>query len=133
LTELDRIYGIENRGKGKRKIGWAQAVYPLRARLQEFKETKPHPGRLDDTLEDKLTHLRSGEQAFMAVRPKLIRVGYNKLDSIPRIQKGSGIRFFCPPLKGVDIKIQGSVTRWIQILHKFPAQLHALDMKDAQV
>jgi len=33
LTEPDRIYGIEDRDKGKRKIGWAQAIYPLRARL----------------------------------------------------------------------------------------------------
>jgi len=33
----------------------------------------------------------------------------------------------------VDSKTQESVTRWIQILHKFPAHLHALDLKDAQV
>jgi len=131
LTEPDRIYGTENREKGKRKIGWAQAVYPLRARLQELKETNLHPERWDDTLEDELTRLRSGEQAFMAIRPKLIRAGYTTLDSIPRIQKGSGIRFFCPPLKGVDSKTQESATRWIQMLHKFPAHLHALDIKDA--
>jgi len=132
LKEPDRIYGIENREKDKRKIGWAQAVYPLRARLQKLKETNLHPERWDDTLEDELTDLRSGEQAFMAIRPKLIRAGYTTLDSIPRIQKGSGIRFFCPPLKGVDSKTQEIVTRWIQMLHKFPAHLHALDMKDAQ-
>jgi len=89
--------------------------------------------RRDDTLEDELTDFRSGEQAFMAVRPKLIRAGYTTLDSIPRIQKGSGIRFFCPPLKGVDSTTQESVTKWIQILHKFPAHLHALDIKDAQI
>jgi len=68
----------------------------------------------------------------MAIRPKLIRAGYTTLDSIPRIQKGSGIRSFCPPLKGVDSKTQESVTRWIQIVHKFPAHFHALDIKDAQ-
>jgi len=68
----------------------------------------------------------------MAIRPKLIRAGYTTLDSIPRIQKGSGTRFFCPPLKGVDSKTQESVTRWIQMLHKFRAHLHALDIKDAQ-
>ena len=67
LTEPDCIYGIENRGKGKRKIGWAQAVYPLRARLQELRETNLHPERQDDTLEDDLTDLRISEQAFMAV------------------------------------------------------------------
>ena len=33
LTEPDRIYGTEDRKKGKRKIGWAQAISPLRARL----------------------------------------------------------------------------------------------------
>jgi len=44
LTEPDRIYGTENRGKGRRKIGWAQAVYPLRPRLQELKEANLHPG-----------------------------------------------------------------------------------------
>jgi len=131
LTEPDRIYGTENREKGKRKIGWAQAVYPLRARPQGLKETNLHPERWDDTLEDELTGLRSGEHAFMAIRPKLIRAGYTTLDSIPPIQKGSGIRFFCPPLKGVDSKIQESATRWNKMLHKFPAHLHALDIKDA--
>jgi len=35
LTEPDHIYGVESREKGRKKIGWAQAVYPLRARLQE--------------------------------------------------------------------------------------------------
>jgi len=84
------------------------------------------------TLEDELTDLRNSEQAFMAVRPKLIRAGYTTLDSIPRFQKGSGIRFYCLPLQGVDSVMQDSVTRWNQKLHKFPAHLHALDIKDAQ-
>jgi len=132
LTKADHIYDIENRNKGRRKMGWAQAVYPLRARLQDLKEANLHPGRQDDTLEDELTDLRNDEQAFMAVRPKLIKAGYTTLDSIPRIKKGSGIRFYCPPLKGVDSMMQESVTRWIQKLHKFPAHLHALDIKDAQ-
>jgi len=114
LTEPDRIYGTEIREKGKRKIGWVQAVYPLRAQLQELKETNLHPERWDDTLEDELIDIRSGEQAFMTIRPKLIRAGYTTLELIPRIQKGSGIRFFCPPLKGVDSKTQESATRWIR-------------------
>jgi len=132
LTELDRLYGIESRGKGRRKIGWAEAVYPLRARLQELKEANPHPGRQEDNPEDEFTDLRNGEQAFMAVKPKLIRAGYTTLDSIPRIQKGNGVGFYCFLLKGVDSKTQESVTRRIQKLHKFPAHLHALDIKDAQ-
>jgi len=33
LTEPNRIYGTEERKPGKRKIGWTQAIYPLRARL----------------------------------------------------------------------------------------------------
>ena len=37
LTEPNRIYGLEEKRQGKRKIGWAQAIYPLRARLQELK------------------------------------------------------------------------------------------------
>jgi len=45
LTEPDRMYGTEDRERGKRKIGWAQAVYPLRARLQELKEMNLHPER----------------------------------------------------------------------------------------
>jgi len=68
----------------------------------------------------------------MAIRPKLIGAGYTTLDSIPRIQKGSGTRFYCPALEGVDSKTQESATRWIQLLHKYPAYLHALDIKDAQ-
>ena len=41
-------------------------------------------------------------------------------------------RFFCPALKGVDSRTQEIVSKWIQLLHKHPAHLHALDMKDAQ-
>jgi len=73
--------------------------------------------------------LKSGELVFLANRPKLIQAGYTTLDSIPRIQKGSGTRFYCPALKGAA---QEKVSQWIQLLHKHPAHLHALDMKDAQ-
>jgi len=102
--------------------------------LQELKEANSHFGRKGDIPEDELTHLRNGEQAFMAIRPKLIGAGYKTLDSIPRIQKASGVRFYCPPSKGkgVDKKTQEIVTNWIQKLHKFPARLYALDMKEAQ-
>ena len=132
LTEPDRIYGTEDRKKGKRKIEWAQAIYPLRARLQELKVINLSPEKWDDALEDELIELRSGEQVFMTIRPKLIKAGYATLDSIPRIQKGRGTRFYCPALKGVDSKTQESATRWIQLLHKYPAHLHAMDIKDAQ-
>ena len=68
----------------------------------------------------------------MAIRLKLIGAGYRTLDSIPRIQKGSRVRFYCHPLKGVDKRTQEIVTNWIQKLHKFPAHLHALNVKEAQ-
>jgi len=132
LTEPDRIYGTEDRKKGKRKIGWAQAIYPLRARLRELKVIDLCPEKWEETLEDKLIELRSGEQVFMTIRPKLIRAGYTTLDSIPRIQKGSGTRFYCPALKRVDGETQERATRWIQLLHKYQAHLHALDIQDAQ-
>jgi len=63
---------------------------------------------------------------------QLIKAGYTTLDSIPRIQKGRGTRFYCPALKGVDSKTQQRVTRWIQLLRKHLAHLHAVDIKDAQ-
>ena len=118
-------------GQGKRKIRWAQAIYPLRARLQELKNNVLSE-KWDEVLEDELMELKSGEQAFMATRPKLVQAGYTTLDSIPRIQKGSGTRFYCPVLKGVDSRTQEKVSKWIQLLHKHPAHLHALDIKDAQ-
>jgi len=31
LTEPNRVYGLEEKRQGKRKIGWARAIYPLRA------------------------------------------------------------------------------------------------------
>ena len=37
LTEPNRVYGLEEKRQGKRKIGWSQAIYPLQARLQELK------------------------------------------------------------------------------------------------
>jgi len=131
LTEPNRVYGTEEKRQGRRKIGWAQAIYPLRARLQELKD-KALSDKWDEVLEDELMELRSGELAFLATRPKLIQAGYTTLDSIPHIQKGSGTRFYCPALKGVDSRTQGNVSQWIQLLHKHPAHLHALDMKDAQ-
>ena len=67
----------------------------------------------------------------MSTRPKLIQVGYTTLDSIPRIQKGSRTRVYCPPLKGIDSKTQDTVSRWIQLLHKHPAHLHTIDTKNA--
>jgi len=68
----------------------------------------------------------------MYTRPKLIQVGYTTLDSIPRIQKGMRTRFYCPTLKRIDSKSQDTVSRWIQLLHKHPAHLQALDIKDAR-
>jgi len=68
----------------------------------------------------------------MSTRPKLIQAGYTTLDSIPRIQKGSGTRFYCPALKGLDSETQEIVSRLIQLLHKHPAHLHAIDIKDAR-
>ena len=131
LTEPNRVYGTEEKRQGRRKIGWAQAIYPLRARLQELKNNALLD-KWDEALEDELMELKKGELAFLATRPKLIQAGYTSLDSIPRIQKGSGTRFFCPALKGVDSRTQEIVSKWIQLLHKHPAHLHALDMKDAQ-
>jgi len=88
LTEPNRVYGLEEKRQGKRKIGWAQAIYPLRARLQELKNNSLSE-KWDEVLEDKLMELKSGEQAFMATRPKLIQAGYTTLDSIPRISSSS--------------------------------------------
>jgi len=36
LTEPNREYGLEEKRQGKRKIRWCQAIYSLRARLQEL-------------------------------------------------------------------------------------------------
>jgi len=62
----------------------------------------------------------------------MIQPGYTTLDSIPRIQKGSRTRFYCPALKGIDSKSQDTVSIWIQLFHKHPAYLQALDIKDAR-
>ena len=66
LKEPNRIYGTDKRKPGKRKIGWAQMIYPLRARLQELKTINLLPEKWDDALEDELIELKSGEQAFMS-------------------------------------------------------------------
>jgi len=125
------VYGTKEIRRGRKKIGWAQAIYPLRARLQELKNNALLDKR-DEALDDELMELTKGELAFLATRPKLIQAGYTSLDSIPRTQKGNATRFFCPALKGMDSTTQAIVTKWIQLLHKHPAHLHALDTKDAQ-
>jgi len=43
LTEPNRVYGREHQEKGRKKIGWAQATYPPRARLQESKNSTLSP------------------------------------------------------------------------------------------
>ena len=88
LTEPNRVHGLEERRQGKRKIGWSHAIHPLRARLQELKSHLPSE-KWDEVLEHELMELKSGEQAFMATRPKLIQAGYTTLDSIPRISSSS--------------------------------------------
>jgi len=37
LIEPNRVYDLEEKRQGKRKIGWSQGIYSLRARLQELK------------------------------------------------------------------------------------------------
>ena len=98
LTEPNRVYGLEEGNQGKRKIGWSQAIYPLQARLHELK-SHILLKKGDEGLEDEFMELKVGEQAFMAVRPKLIQAGYTTLDSIPRLNKRSGTRFYCPALR----------------------------------
>ena len=94
LTEPNRVYGMEEKRQGRRKIGWAQAMYPLRARLQEL-QSNALLDQWDGALEDELMELKKGELAFLATRPKLIQAGYTSLDSIPRTQKGNATRFSC--------------------------------------
>ena len=64
LTEPNRIYGTDERKLGRRKIGWAQAISPLRARLQDLESIHLLPEKWDVTLEDELTELNKGEQAL---------------------------------------------------------------------
>ena len=72
LTEPNRVYGTEEKRQGRRKIGWAQAIYPLRARLQELKNNALSD-KWDEVLEDELMELKSGELAFLATLPKIIQ------------------------------------------------------------
>ena len=92
-----------------------------------LQELKSHllSEKWDEVLENEFIELKSREQAFMATRPKLIQAGYTTLDSIHRLKKGSGTRFYCPALKGVDNATQVRVSKWIQLLHKHPNHLHS--------
>jgi len=56
LTKPNRVYGLEEKRQGKKKIGWAQAIYPLRARLQELKSHLLSE-KWDKVLEDELMEL----------------------------------------------------------------------------
>jgi len=55
------MHGTDERKPGKRKLGWVQAIYPLRARLQQLKTINLLPEKWDDALEDELIELKSGE------------------------------------------------------------------------
>ena len=49
---------------------------------------------------------------------------------LARVNKATSA--YCPALKGVDSRTQDKVSKWIRLLHKHPAHLHALDTKNAQ-
>ena len=94
---------MEEGKQGKRKIGWSQAIYPLRARLQELKSHLLLK-KGDEALEDEFMEPKIGEQAFMTTRPKLIQAGYTTLDSIPRNKKGVERDFIAPLSKGWTVQ-----------------------------
>jgi len=73
---------MEVEKQGKSKIGWAQAVYPLRARLQELKNNVLTE-IWDEVLEDELLELKSGEQAFMAATERANRENKGELKTGP--------------------------------------------------
>jgi len=60
LTEPNCVYGIEEGKQGKRKIGWSQAIYSLRARLQELKSHLLLK-KGDEALQDEFMELKIGE------------------------------------------------------------------------
>ena len=60
LTEPNRVYGTEEIRRGRKRIGWARAVYPLRARLQEL-QNDALLDRWDESLEDELRELQKGD------------------------------------------------------------------------
>ena len=60
LTEPNRVYGLEETRQGKRKMRWSQAIYLLRARLQELKSHLLSE-KWDEVLEDEFMELKSGE------------------------------------------------------------------------
>ena len=80
-------------------------MYPLRARLQELKDTKPHSRRKENTPEAGLTHLKNWGTSLRCrqTEANLVGAGYRTLDSIPRIQIASGDRgtILLPPFKRV--------------------------------
>ena len=57
IYEPNRVYGTEEIRRGRKKIGWAQAIYPLRARLQEL-QNYALLDRWDGSLEDELRELK---------------------------------------------------------------------------
>jgi len=134
LTEEPDPKDMERKAqkKGGKQTGWAQVSYSLRARLRELKEANPTSRGEYNIPDPELTDLKKTEQAFMAIRPKLILAGYKTLNSIPCIHKASEVQFFCPPLKGVDSQTQERVTNRMKKLHKFPAHMHSLGLKNSK-
>jgi len=136
LTETDRIYGKECQEKGRKKRGWAQAIYPLRARLKQVKEANSQPGRQGFTPEDALINLRNEEQTFMAIRPKLIGAGYKTLDSKfnPSRTKSWQGTFLLPPIKRGRQKNPRNSNKMDPKTTQIPGSLslHTLDIKEGQ-
>ena len=114
FTERRRLFNSCSRAR-RGYIAWGQPIFLLPCLFS----SKPYFS----------TEWRTGLHGYSA---KPIQAGYTTLDSISRIKKGSGTRFYCPALKELNSSTQAKVSNWIQLLHKHPAHLHALDIKDAQ-
>ena len=93
LTDSNRVYGSEQQNKGKKLTGWSQNS-KMPTLIHGERTTPPRPN---------LKISKMGNN--VGIRSKQIGSGYTTLDSIPHIQKASGVRFFCPKLKGVDKQV----------------------------
>jgi len=82
------------------RIGWTQALKPLRDRRQALERSTKDNTKAETT---ELAVLSQGESAFVKIWPKLRASGFTTFDTIPRSSTTiARTRFSCPILRGVS-------------------------------
>ena len=112
------------------RIGWTQALKPLRDRRQALERSTKDNTKAETT---ELAVLSQGESAFVKLWPKLRANGFTTFDTIPRSSTTiARTRFSCPILREVNATDAQVLTEWLNSLHRIEGHIAGLELAEAR-